>query len=151
MFANNRTSDARPRREVHFECIALHKARDRTDNRKTRLLVVAPGRKNHSRPAPRLFPASLRRKIEPDQIAGIRHILAGYHSSLPSGAPQSVSVWGFAAVISRMRSLSFEVPFFLGIRTAMLLPHFATCVFTARHSLQIQSKYARHTQVTSPA
>src|SRR6266480_1189640 len=179
MFANNRTSDARPRREVHFECIALHKARGGADDRKTRLLVVAPARKNHSRPAPRLFPARLRRKIEPDQIAGIRHILAGYHSSLPSGAPRSVSVWGFAAAISRMRSLSFEVPFFLriltvpepstdnfrlspgrslaasatflGIRTAMLLPHFATCVFTARHSLQIQSNYARHTQVTSPA
>ena len=88
MVAKNRTSDARPRREAHFEGIPLHKARDRTDNRKTRLLVVATGRKNHSRPAPRLFPASLRRKIEPDQIAGIRHILAGYHSSLPSpGAP----------------------------------------------------------------
>src|SRR5437667_5965733 len=114
----------------------------------------------------------MRRKIEPDQIAGIRHILAGYHSSLPSGAPQSVSVWRFAAVISRMRSLSFEVPFFLriltvpepstdnsrlspgrslaasatflGIRTAMLLPHFATCVFTAR----TPCRYKANTQGT---
>src|SRR6266699_28867 len=50
-------------------------------------------------------------------------------------APQSVSVWRFAAVISRARSLSFEVPFFLGIHTAMLLPHFATYVFAARRSL----------------
>jgi hypothetical protein len=39
-----------------------------------------------------LLVSGLRIKCQPDQVSCIRHVSAGYHTSCPSGAPQSVSV-----------------------------------------------------------
>src|SRR5207245_6979763 len=156
-------------RNWHFECIPLRVTCDWTDNRQAGLLVVSSRRENDCGPASCLLAARLRREVEPDQISSLGHVFAGYHSSFPAGAPQSVSPCRFAALIPRMSWLSFCLPFFLrirkvpesstaisrwsprrslaasamalGIRTAMLLPHFASCVFTARGSLWIHSIY----------
>src|SRR5713101_2628538 len=99
MVGENHTFNLHPRRDGHFEGIALRMAGNRTYNRQARLLVVAPRGKDHGGPATRLLPAALRSEIKPDQIARIRHVFTSYQSSLPSGPPQSVSEWRFASVI----------------------------------------------------
>src|SRR5713226_4015586 len=91
MLGENRTSDAQARREAYFERITLYSAGDRANDRETGLLVVTPRRENYRGPSAGLFSARLRREIEPNQIAGVGHVFAGYHNSFPAGPPQSLS------------------------------------------------------------
>src|SRR5437879_3727866 len=147
-------------RNGNFKRIPLRVTRHGTYNRQAGLLVVTSRRENDRGPPPRLLAARLRREVQPDQISSVGQVLAGYHGSFPAGTPHSVSPCRFAALIRRMSWLSFCLPFALrilrvpesstaisswspgrslaasamalGIRTATLLPHLASCVFIAR-------------------
>ena len=129
----------------------------RAQNRKAHLLIIFPRRKDYRRSPSRLLPASLRGEVYPYQVAGFGHVFAPYHNSFPTGSPQSVSECWFSGVIpatncssvglrfgfriltlpgpSTSTSRSSPVLSFaatatgLGIRTARLFPHFASCVF----------------------
>src|SRR5262245_6736731 len=69
--------------------ISLRVSRDRTRNRKACLRVVRARREDQRWPTPALLVAGLRIEREPDEIAGIGDVAAGYHASSPSGPPQS--------------------------------------------------------------
>ena len=51
-------------------------------------------------PAPGLLATCLRVKGQPDQIPRFRNVCAGYHTSCPTGGPQSVSPRRFLAVMA---------------------------------------------------
>ena len=55
-------------------------------------------------PSPALLMTGLRVEREPDKIAGIRDVAAGYHTSFPRLPPQSLSSWRFFGVIRRTSS-----------------------------------------------
>jgi hypothetical protein len=159
MVREDHSTNATAQRKRYFKWVTLGMAGYRTKDGQTSLFIIGPRGKHNCRPPSCLFTASLRREVQPDNVAGIRHILGGYHSSFPTGSPQSVSKCRFSGVIpdtnsSRVgvrfgfRILTFPGPSTstsrsspilsfaakatgFGIRTAKLFPHFASCVFIA--------------------
>ena len=72
---------------------------NRARDRKARLRIVVTRREDQGRTPTALLMTSLRIKRQPDQIAGVRYVCAGYHASSPTGGPQSLSSWRFRGVI----------------------------------------------------
>jgi hypothetical protein len=75
-------------------------------NRKAGVRVVRPGCQDQCWSASTLLMAGLRVERQPDKIASIRDVAAGYHTSFPSLPPQSLSSWRFFGVMRRTRSSS---------------------------------------------
>jgi len=65
------------------------------------LRVVGTGREDQRGSTPTLLVTGLWVERQPDEIAGVRDVAAGYHTSSPSGPPQSLSPWRFLGVIRR--------------------------------------------------
>jgi hypothetical protein len=86
-------------RQRDFERVALHVTGNRACNGKARFRVVAARREDQGRAPTALLMASLRIKRQPDQIAGVWYVCAAYHTSSPTGVPQSLSLWRFRGVI----------------------------------------------------
>ena len=61
-----------------------------------------------SRATPRLVPANLGIKVEPDQIASFGSVILAYQYSAPWADPQSVSRWQFSAVIPATSSNQYR-------------------------------------------
>jgi hypothetical protein len=157
MIRKNYTANTAARWDRYFKRVPFGLARNGAHDREAGPSIIAARRKNDCGPLASLFAAHPRREVYPNQIAGIRHILARYHNSLPTGSPQSVSEWRFSGVIRDTNSsrvglrfgfriltrpgpstsssksspiLSFAaVATGFGIRTAKLFPHLASCVF----------------------
>jgi hypothetical protein len=153
MICEDDSADPLPGGQNDFEGIPFWAASYGAYDCEVCFLVVCARSEDKSGPASRLLTTRLRCKIQPDEIARVRHVAARYHNSLPTGSPQSVSEWIFSARMPRKSSSS--VGFFfdfrmltepgpstansssspgrsfaasatgLGIRKAMLLPHFA--------------------------
>ena len=64
-----------------------------------RFRVVAARREDQRRTPAALLMTSLRIKGQPDQITRVWHVGAAYHTSSPTGVPQSLSLWRFRGVI----------------------------------------------------
>src|SRR5689334_7029999 len=91
--SENHTADGAAGGQGDLERIAFHLARYRTGDRQTGFGVVRARRDDERRPTPTLLVTGLRIEGQPDQIAGVRDVPSGYHTSSPAGVPQSVSRW----------------------------------------------------------
>lgn len=92
--------------QSNLERIAFRLTGDRARERKARFRVVRARRQDQRRSAPALLVGSLRVERQPDKIARIRDVAAGYHTSFPSLPPQSLSSWRFFGVMRRTSSSS---------------------------------------------
>jgi hypothetical protein len=90
MVAKDHAGDLRSYRHHNFKRIAFCMACNRAHDRQTGLLVVSARRKNYCESSACLLAASLRREIQPNQVACLWYIFACHHNSLPTGSPQSV-------------------------------------------------------------
>src|SRR5439155_23547619 len=91
----NDPGDPAAGRQRHFERVSLHVTGNRAGNGEPRFRVVGARREDQGRTPPALLVTSPRIERQPDQIAGVRHVRAGYHASWPTGLPQSISSWRF--------------------------------------------------------
>ena len=99
VIGENDPRDLPARRQRYFERVALHVTGNRACNGKARFGVVAARREDQSRTPTALLMTGLRIERQPDQIAGVWYVCAGYHASSPTGVPQSLSSWRFRGVI----------------------------------------------------
>jgi len=90
----------------HFEGITFRVTSDRACDGEARLCVVRTRREDQSRSTPPLLMSGLRVERQPDEIASIGNVAASYHTSSPSGPPQSLSSWRFFGVMRRTSSSS---------------------------------------------
>ena len=93
--------------QSHLERIAFRVTRDRAGNRKAGFRVIRARGQDQCWSATTLLVASLRVEREPDKIARIRDVAAGYHTSFPRLPPQSRWSWRFFGVM-RWTSSSSE-------------------------------------------
>ena len=101
------TGDCASRRKLNLEGVPLYLAGNGAGDCEACLRVIHAWREDEGRPAATLFMAGLWVKGQPDQIAGIRYVCAGYHNSCPTGVvPQSVSSWRLRFVILAARASS---------------------------------------------
>src|SRR3984957_16033763 len=144
--------------DENLKRIVLDLRRQRTADHQARLAVIRRRTQNEGRAMPCLFMASLRREVDPHDLASIRHVLLCHHqTSLPCGGPKSTASCRFFALIPfssssrayvfcRTGSMTIR-PFSsrtsttssrsrcmasiteAGILTAALLPHFFTVAF----------------------
>src|SRR5271154_6223235 len=83
-----------------LERIILDLRRQRTADHQARLAVIRRRTQNERRTVPCLFMASLRREVDPDDLAGVGHVLlCHYQASLPCGGPKSTASCRFFAVM----------------------------------------------------
>ncbi len=178
MIGEDRTLYWETVRQPNLERIALVLAGDWTQDRQSRLGVVCGWRKHQRWPATSLFPPGLRIKGEPYEIAPVGSPGETYHTSFPTGWPQSVAGWQFSGVIPSSSSwrvgldaagwimmvrscssIANSSPAFscaasriaFGMRTAKLLPHFAKRVLDRSIYTSISSRRGRRTdQLRSP-
>src|SRR5271167_3519053 len=99
--SQNHSADGQTPGQGDFEGISLHLAGNRANDGQARFVVVRPGRKNDGRAAPGLFAASLGIEVEPDEFRCVGNVAASYHSSFPTGGPQSLSAWRLRGVMPR--------------------------------------------------
>ena len=95
----NDPGDPAAGRQRHFERVSLHVTGNRAGNDEPSFRIVGARREDQSGTPPALLVTSLRIERQPDQIAGVRHVRASYHTSSPTGLPQSLSSWRFRGVI----------------------------------------------------
>src|SRR5450432_3747033 len=150
----DRACDLQPRRQIHFKGISLDRVGDRdNDGHSAPLVVRLRGQHDGGTPSGLLVSNLPATELDLNQVAGVGNVGGGYHTSLPTGRPQSCSRWrlrsvmpatNFSRVISgvaasrairppstRMVSSSpsrkrASLSTSLGKRTAWLFPHFTT-------------------------
>lgn len=88
----------------NFKRIPLRLIGDRTYQRQARLGVISERADNKRRPSAGLLPSRLWVEGESNQMTRVRDEAGNHQISLPSGLPQSVSLWQFSAVIRPTRS-----------------------------------------------
>ncbi len=101
MVRKDDASDRAVGRQGDLKRVTLHLAADGARDRKACLGIVEARRQDQRRPPAVLFMPSLWVQGEPDEIASIRHVAPGYHSSRPTGVPQALS-------LCRLRGVIFE-------------------------------------------
>lgn len=74
-----------------LERVTLHLTGDRTGDREAGLRIVGARGQDQCRPSSALLMPGVRIEGQPDEIAGVRNVRAGYHTSWPTRVPQSLS------------------------------------------------------------
>src|SRR5258708_4128725 len=91
--------------DENLKRIVLYLRRQRTADHQTRLAVICRRTQNERRAVPSLFISRVRREVDPDALAGVRHVpLRNHQTALPSGGPKSTASCRFFAVIPFSRS-----------------------------------------------
>src|SRR5262245_36343358 len=140
--------------------MALELSRHGTAEHQACFAVIGGWTQNESGPVTGLLSSSLRSEVQPDDVAGVRHILPRhYQTSLPTDAPKSTASCRFSGVIPLISALmsyalcrtgsmtirpassrtstgsssssGIASITAAGMRTAALFPHFFTTLFTA--------------------
>src|SRR5215211_6505543 len=111
LVGEDHTGDREPRRQGYLEGIAFGAAGNRAHERQADAAVVGSRRKHDGGSPAGLLVSRLRIEAAPDHIALRGDIGRGasYHTSFPTGGPQSTSPWMFSSVICPSKSSSVGV------------------------------------------
>src|SRR5579883_1431146 len=89
----------------HLERIALHLCRHRAAQHQARTAIVRGGAQHKRGSVTRLLVPSLGLKIEPNDLAGVRHV-RHQNDSFPAALPKLTSACRFSGVIPAMRAFT---------------------------------------------